>query len=585
MSTDQNKADGLDDEARLTIKQYKDGLAYKRRMGFFEKWPEYERFKAGDQWPTPTERTKNLPRPVFNIIELIESHKVANVMNEQIKMTFTTDENDDPKYAQAADLFTRYSETMWENIKQDELNEEALEDAANRGTAIVHYYFDPNIKGGNTIKYQGDICGEIIDPINFFPGNPQQKDIQKQPYNIITYRDMLDNVKAEAKNNGLDSVLVEQIQPDKETIDQAYQMALYELVDDQKVTVQVKYWMENGKCYFHKVASGITIKKKTDTGLSLYPLAILRWKPRKKSIFGIGETEGLIPNQKAINFLMAMQVLSVQFTGWPKLVYKKDAIDRNKVTNTPGEMIEDKSQPGFDGVKYLTPGQTNTTATMLVDKFIEYTRAMTSADEAATGTAPSADLNATAIMLLQKAAGVPIESIKRRFYRFIEDIGRIWEEFWKVKYNMTRNIRIKNELGSGYETVKFKGSDFKDIKMNLKIEVGPSSTYSETLMMSSLDNFLKAGYITFQQYLEYAPSNVVPFKDRLLKEMEQQQMMQQAQQMQLQGAVNGLPPEHQQMLNALPPEIQQQVLQQAHRHASMGAPMQGQQPPPLSVVK
>ena len=44
-------------------------------------------------------------------------------------------------------------------------------------------------------------------------------------------------------------------------------------------------------------------------------------------------------------------------------------------------------------------------------------------------------------------------------------------------------------------------------------------------MMSSLDKFLEKQYIGFDQYLRYAPKTVVPFKDRLLKEMEQREEM------------------------------------------------------------
>lgn len=509
---------GLTKEATEIIQQYEDGKAYKKRMGFYTKWPEYERFKAGDQWPAATPRTQMLPRPVFNIIELIESHKVSSVMNEHIKMVFSTDEE---QFADAADLFSRFSETTWERVKQDDLNEEALEDASNRGTCVMHYYWDNDIKGGNTVKYQGDMCGEVIDPMNWFPGNPQQRDMQKQPYHIITYRDLLENVRAKAKAAGLSQEMVNQIQPDKDTQDEGYDMAKVELTDSEKVTVILKYYREKGYVYFTEVAAGLVIRKPVNTTMKRYPLAALQWKRRKKSAFGVGDTEGLIPNQKSINFLMAMQVLSVQLTGWPKLIYKSGAIDPNKVTNAPGEMIQDNSAPGNEGVRYLTPGSTTSQAQMLVEKFIEYTREMTGANDAATGEAPSAQLNATAIMLLQKASGVPIESIKRRFYQFVEDIGRIWEEFWKVKYNINRLIQIKDDEGNP-QTTMFNGEAYKDIDMHLKIDIGPSSTYSESLMMSSLDRMLDGQYITFDQYLKFAPKNVVPFKERLLKDIERQ---------------------------------------------------------------
>ena len=49
---------------------YQNGLAWQRSMGFEEKFPLYVRFKEGDQWPPATRRTKNLPRPVFNMVEI-----------------------------------------------------------------------------------------------------------------------------------------------------------------------------------------------------------------------------------------------------------------------------------------------------------------------------------------------------------------------------------------------------------------------------------------------------------------------------------------------------------------------------------
>ena len=65
-------------------RDYQDGLIYQRSMGFSEKFPEFERFKQGDQWPQATERTKSLPRPVFNIVKLFISNKKSNVLNQKI---------------------------------------------------------------------------------------------------------------------------------------------------------------------------------------------------------------------------------------------------------------------------------------------------------------------------------------------------------------------------------------------------------------------------------------------------------------------------------------------------------------------
>jgi hypothetical protein len=571
--------------------QYTDGLAYIKRMGFLDMWPEYERFKAGIQWPPVTKRTENLPRPVFNIIRYIENHKVSTVMNENVKMLFSPEEmtednsgTESPQGQQqesiddeAADMFTRYSDTTWENTKQDELNEEALESASNIGTGIWHYYWDTNVSGGKQFPYEGELCGETIDPLNIFFGNPQERRVQKQPYIIISCRDEVDAVKETAKENEVPQHMVDLIKPDSDVINEGYDRARIELNNSTKTTVLTKYWREKDQIFFMKVCGSIMVKPKTPTGMKLYPIVVMPWERRKKSIFGVGDTEGIIPNQKAINFLMAMQLLSVQLTAWPKLVYKTGSIDPNKITNAPGEMIADTSPQGMDGVKYLNPGNIPSIAMGLVDAFMEHTKSLSSAQDASTGDVGKGQLNASAIMLLQKAAGVPIESIKKRFYRAMEDVGRVWEEFWKVKYNTTRKVTLKDDNGKPYPA-EFNGSNYQDVNMNLKVDIGPSSTYSEELMMSSLDKLFDGQHISLEDYLEFAPQNVIPFKDRLLKKIEAQK---QAQDMQI---VMQMPPEMQQAYEQAPPEMQQQMVQQFMQQQQQSQ-IAAQQPPQVDPMQ
>ncbi|WP_444980882.1 portal protein [Paenibacillus koleovorans] len=557
-------------DAEDTTTKYKDGLNYHKQVGYQVEWPMYERFKAGDQWPTATEKTRSLPRPVFNIIDLIESLKVSTVMNEQIMMRYSTQDSGDDLSLEAADVFTRYSETVWEDIKQNELNEEMLEIAANVGTGILHYYWDSNYTGGNKIKFAGRMCGEVLDPINVFFGNPQERNVQKQPYVIISYRDMLWNVRKEAQQNGLSKTLRSFINGDEAKVDEGYDSAQVEVSGTEKVTVLLHYYKEGDRVFFKKVASGITFKQATDTNMSLYPLAVLQWKRRRKSIHGVGDTKGLIPNQRAINFLIAMSILSAQLTGWPKLAIDPQRVVKSKITNTPGEVVEVKDAATLginNAIQFLNPGQISGHVNDLVGQIVDLTRSMTSANEASTGEAPGANMSAAAIIQLQKANGVPIESVKRRFYQCMEDVGRIWEEFFKVKYNMTREVKVKDDEGEDAFT-DFHGTKYADTDLSLKIDVGPSSQYSEALMMASLDNFLERQYISFDQYLKYAPSNVVPFKERLIREMEKIRAEQAAQT--VTDPISAIPPEQQAKFAQLPPDQQQRILQQARQMGQGG---------------
>lgn len=520
---DKNIVNHLQYQDKKVNKRYKNGVKYQQSMGFHEKWAENERFLAGDQWPAATERTKNLPRPVFNILRYIVTHKKSSVMGDTIQMLFKSEEfdieNPEVQLAQeGADKFTKYSSTLWEKIGQEQLNDEMLDSAASCGTGLLHYFWDNSTVGGISKIYRGEVQGEFLDPSNVFFGDTQMLDVQKQPWIVISSREQLCCVKKIAKANGVDDYNLENLNSDKDLTSEIYDGAKNEVEDDKKVTVLTQYEKKGGKVFYQKVCNGIIIQPETDSGLTLYPIALMNWLPRKKCSYGIGEIEGLITNQKSINFLYAMMMLSSQQTAWPKLLAKPGAL-RQVITNEPGEVIVDNYVGQGDGIKYLNTGNFNPMALTLVDKFIDVTRNFSGANDAATGQAPGADMAAQAIALLQKSSGVPLEDIKRRYYRTMEQVGRIWEDFWKHKYNLPRNIKVQDCFGN--ETMEeMQGDMYQEYPMELKIEIGPATTFSEFAAQNSLDKALEMGHIDYITYLKYSCKNTVPYKDRLIKELE-----------------------------------------------------------------
>jgi hypothetical protein len=73
--------------------------------------------------------------------------------------------------------------------------------------------------------------------------------------------------------------------------------------------------------------------------MRLYPIDVMPWKLRKHSIYGLSVVEGLAANQKAINYIMAMMILSVQDTAWPKVISRPGASPA--AYQHPGELIID----------------------------------------------------------------------------------------------------------------------------------------------------------------------------------------------------------------------------------------------------
>ena len=54
---------------------YQNGLAYQASCGLSKNLPKFVKFYQGDQWPKATAATKNMPRPVINIVKMICRNK------------------------------------------------------------------------------------------------------------------------------------------------------------------------------------------------------------------------------------------------------------------------------------------------------------------------------------------------------------------------------------------------------------------------------------------------------------------------------------------------------------------------------
>lgn len=508
-------------------KEYKAGLQYHTSMGFSDTWPTCIAFREGDQWPAPTEATRHMPRPVHNICDFVCRHKVSSVLASNVRMTYASEELPQAEgmdgrldmAVEGARLFTSYAETLWDEVEQDDLNESVMSTSATVGTGVWHYYWDPDASGGIVTRYRGRMMGEPIDPACFFVGDPQVQEVQKQPWIIISSRRSVASVRELAKANRLSEADISLIVPDRQ---EGRDGEKTELPGSEMCTLLTRYWREGGQVHICQFTQSVIVKPPVSMGQAFtrYPVEVFYWRNRHHSLFGIGEVEALLPSQKAINFTMAMMMLSVQSSAWPKLVAKPMALQQT-VTNSPGEILVDHHTGGGDGIKYLQPASISNMALSLTDKIMELTRSLTGSTEVATGEPFTRDLNAAAIIALQNASKVPIEQLQARYHRCIRNIGRIWECFFKQFYNMDRTITVHEADGSDTST-SFNGSRYAEFPFAMKIDVGASSLYSESLAMASLDKLWEKGTITDEMYIELAPDNVLPFKERLRRMREEE---------------------------------------------------------------
>ena len=147
--------------------------------------------------------------------------------------------------------------------------------------------------------------------------------------------------------------------------------------------------------------------------------------------------------------------------------------------------------------------------------------------EAWSGKAPSAQLNASAIIALQEAAGVRIRGIQRRLHRAIREIGMLWLAHWKEHFSEDRLFRIVGEDKSeGF--VWFNAVHYKDMKFDVLVKAGAASPYGNALYTAKLDKMFEWGIIAPDEYLEFQRADIFPVakqvQDRRAKRIRESQM-------------------------------------------------------------
>ena len=251
---------------------------------------------------------------------------------------------------------------------------------------------------------------------------------------------------------------------------------------------------------------------------NLYPIVVYPYEQREKSIYGIGEVEGIIPNQKAINFIFAMQLLSIQNLAWGKWIVKEGALRNQKLTNSPGQVIVDHTPYGVKGIGRSDEPPISNHPMSFMDTLLSSTRLVTGSTEVMTGESYSGQ-SGQAIANLQSQALKPIQELRDRYLRANKKGAKIIKQFYELFYD-GKHFEYQAEDGSFMEQ-SFSGVEMANSVFDISIEAGAGTPYSESLEVSLLTEYLSAGYIDYPTYLELLPGQIASFKTSLLKKVQE----------------------------------------------------------------
>ena len=279
-------------------------------------------------------------------------------------------------------------------------------------------------------------------------------------------------------------------------------------------TVLLKLWKDKKTktVHFTKSTKGIVICDDKDTGCELYPIAMLNWETRKNCFHGASDVTGLIPNQLYINKIAAMVMLSTMYTAFPKMVYDENLVDNpsNQIGVAIGVNGSDK--PINSIIDYITPASVSNDAFGMFERTVALTKELMGANDGALGAINPENASGKAIQAVMDQAAQPLESTKRRFYNYVEDVALIWADIIRA-YCSKELLTVKTEE----KVDKIDSEVLKNILLTVKVDVGPSTRWSELSTIESLDTLLKNNHITFDMYLELLPKNCGIPKDKILQ--------------------------------------------------------------------
>lgn len=523
-------------------------------------------FASGDQWRNV--QADGLPKPVFNIIKRVKQFKIASLKGDAISiaiqpMEYRPQTNDlaMQQKVKNTDLANAELKNILENVNFDAKSRTLLSDGFDTGDWCLRWYFD--IEEQPFKVYRPEVKGlikcEIIDSTNVIFGNPNTRQVEKQPYIIIVGRDLVENLRKEAKANGVKDL--DLIKPDSET---RYQMGDNGKLENdakgyEKALYIIKYYKKDGEVYANKSVRGTYIYKERNTKLSYYPVAFNNWEEVKGSYHGRAETTGIIPNQIAINKMFAMVIYHLMLTAFPTGVYDADRIEgwtneigaQIPVTNLQGDSIRNIAG-------YLEPAQMSSQIIDAIELAMQYTKETLGVGDASLGNVTMN--NATAIIAIQKSAAVPLENVKAAFYEFVKDCGRIIIDMMGTYYGI-RPVVVTGPMNE--RTVEdFNFDILKGMWLHIKTDVGNASYFSEVASVQTLDNLLNNGFIEFVEYLKRIPDEIIPNKQELITSIEQQDLYKQAVYNLMGQYLDTLSPEMRASLTQLAPEQMEQTILQ-----------------------
>ena len=190
----------MDNEVSELWKKYESIITYNStfKPDYYEGTKVYYAFYNSDQW-LGAKGDEKLPHPVFNVVKRTIDFDIASLTSSDIAVNVepleynSTNIPDDR--INVSNFINSEIKNIFEKWNMRTKKKDLLLDAAITGDMCAHVIFNPNKKPYRGYTQSGELEIELIDSTNIGFGNPNIRDVEKQPWIIVIGRDMVSNLK------------------------------------------------------------------------------------------------------------------------------------------------------------------------------------------------------------------------------------------------------------------------------------------------------------------------------------------------------------------------------------------------------
>jgi hypothetical protein len=134
----------------------------------------------------------------------------------------------------------------------------------------------------------------------------------------------------------------------------------------------------------------------------------------------------------------------------------------------------------------------------------------------------SVGMSGAAIAQLQSQALKPIEDLQKGFWRAMEKVGEILEQFLRF-YFTGKKFQFKEKKSEEIKSDEFNSGDYQNTHFDVIAEAVAGTVMSDVGDINVLDNLYAKGAISLRTYINCYPQNAIANRQKIIESIEQEE--------------------------------------------------------------